>query len=65
MALRKSERVRHVTLSTWLYSSRDTVKVSPDAFVQMAIQLAYYKAHGKCVPTYEVRSHHLSLLLVT
>lgn len=29
------------------------VRVSPDAFVQMAIQLAYYKVHGKCVATYE------------
>ncbi|KAI9598268.1 acyltransferase ChoActase/COT/CPT [Syncephalis fuscata] len=27
--------------------------VSPDAFVQMAIQLAYYRMHGTCRPTYE------------
>ncbi|KAJ3057292.1 Carnitine O-acetyltransferase mitochondrial [Rhizophlyctis rosea] len=27
--------------------------VSPDAFAQMAIQLAYYKLHGKVAPTYE------------
>lgn len=27
--------------------------VSPDAFVQMAIQLAYYKMYGTCRPTYE------------
>lgn len=28
-------------------------KASPDAFVQMAIQLGYYKMHGVCRPTYE------------
>ncbi|TPX36005.1 hypothetical protein SmJEL517_g01797 [Synchytrium microbalum] len=27
--------------------------VSPDAFVQMAIQLGYYKMYGYCKPTYE------------
>jgi carnitine O-acetyltransferase len=27
--------------------------VSPDAFVQMAFQLAYYRMHGTCRPTYE------------
>ncbi|KAJ3248221.1 Carnitine O-acetyltransferase mitochondrial [Chytriomyces hyalinus] len=26
---------------------------SPDAYAQMAIQLAYYKTYGKCVATYE------------
>ncbi|OMJ27082.1 Carnitine O-acetyltransferase, mitochondrial [Smittium culicis] len=26
---------------------------SPDAFTQMIIQHAYYKLHGRCVPTYE------------
>ena len=28
-------------------------KLSPDAFAQMAIQLAYFKMYGKSVPTYE------------
>ncbi|KAI1434538.1 acyltransferase ChoActase/COT/CPT [Xylaria sp. CBS 124048] len=28
-------------------------KVSPDAYVQMIIQLAYYKMFGQCRPTYE------------
>lgn len=31
-------------------------KVSPDAFVQMAIQLAYFKIHGKFAPVYESSS---------
>ena len=29
------------------------LKCSPDAFVQMALQLAFYKLNKKCVPTYE------------
>ncbi|KAJ1553091.1 Carnitine O-acetyltransferase mitochondrial [Cladochytrium tenue] len=29
------------------------LQVSPDAFAQLAIQLAYYKMYGRCVPTYE------------
>lgn len=29
------------------------LKCSPDAFVQMIIQLAYFKMHGICRPTYE------------
>jgi carnitine O-acetyltransferase len=29
------------------------LKLSPDAFAQMAIQLAYFKMYGKAVPTYE------------
>ena len=28
-------------------------KLSPDAAVQMAMQLAYYRLHGECVSTYE------------
>jgi carnitine O-octanoyltransferase len=28
-------------------------KVHPDCFVQMALQLAYFKIHGKLAPTYE------------
>ncbi|KAK9768335.1 Carnitine O-acetyltransferase mitochondrial [Basidiobolus ranarum] len=28
-------------------------RTSPDAFVQMVIQLGYYKMHGVCHPTYE------------
>eukprot|EP00834_Sanchytrium_tribonematis_P006697 NODE_518_length_6556_cov_0.505653.p1 type:complete len:614 gc:universal NODE_518_length_6556_cov_0.505653:3385-5226(+) len=30
-----------------------TFKISPDAYIQMALQLAYFKLHGKVVPTYE------------
>jgi carnitine O-acetyltransferase len=28
-------------------------KLSPDGFVQMALQLAHFKLHGACAPTYE------------
>ncbi|KAL7040782.1 hypothetical protein ACKWTF_000517 [Chironomus riparius] len=28
-------------------------KIHPDCYVQMALQLAYYKMHGKLAPTYE------------
>jgi carnitine O-acetyltransferase len=31
-------------------------KCSPDAYVQMIIQLAYYKMYGQCRPTYESAS---------
>ncbi|CAD5217108.1 unnamed protein product [Bursaphelenchus xylophilus] len=34
------------------------LKCSPDGFMQMAIQLAYYRAHQKFVPTYEAASSH-------
>ncbi|KAB0349745.1 hypothetical protein FD754_014602 [Muntiacus muntjak] len=31
-------------------------KCSPDAFIQVALQLAFYRLHGKLVPTYESAS---------
>jgi carnitine O-acetyltransferase len=34
-------------------------KVSPDAYVQMAMQLAYYKLHGTFTATYETASTRL------
>ncbi|KAI9280397.1 acyltransferase ChoActase/COT/CPT [Sporodiniella umbellata] len=36
--------------TTWV---KKTGKVSPDAFYQMALQLMYYRLHGKCTATYE------------
>lgn len=36
-------------------------RVSPDAFVQLAIQLAYYKQHNKFVQTYEASMTRLYL----
>ncbi|KAJ9056857.1 hypothetical protein DSO57_1028575 [Entomophthora muscae] len=32
---------------------KKTAKTSPDAYIQMAIQLAYFNMYGKCVSTYE------------
>lgn len=34
-------------------------KLSPDAFIQMAMQLAYRRLHGKNTPTYETASTRL------
>ena len=31
-------------------------KVSPDAFVQICLQLTYYRIHRKLAPTYETAS---------
>ncbi|NWZ75540.1 CLAT acetyltransferase, partial [Poecile atricapillus] len=31
-------------------------KISPDAYIQVALQLAFYRCHGKLVPTYESAS---------
>uniref|UniRef100_A0A667WCR9 Choline O-acetyltransferase n=1 Tax=Myripristis murdjan TaxID=586833 RepID=A0A667WCR9_9TELE len=31
-------------------------KMSPDAYIQVALQLAYYRCHGRPVPTYESAS---------
>ena len=36
-----------------------TIKKSPDGVVQMALQLAYYRVHGKVCPTYETATHRL------
>ncbi|XP_052778962.1 carnitine O-palmitoyltransferase 1, liver isoform-like [Mya arenaria] len=33
-----------------------TKRLSPDGYIQMAIQLAYFKLNGKCVKTYESAS---------
>ncbi|SCV74232.1 BQ2448_6664 [Microbotryum intermedium] len=36
-------------------------KQSPDAYCQMALQLAFHKTHGRCVGTYETASTRLFL----
>ncbi|KDE07333.1 hypothetical protein MVLG_02376 [Microbotryum lychnidis-dioicae p1A1 Lamole] len=36
-------------------------KQSPDAYCQMALQLAYHRTHGRCVGTYETASTRLFL----
>lgn len=45
----------------WGKGSIKKCKVSPDAFVQVAIQLAYYKDTGKFVQTYEASMTRLYL----
>ncbi|KAJ3106721.1 Carnitine O-acetyltransferase mitochondrial [Phlyctochytrium bullatum] len=45
-----------LTAVVWDGYGKNLIKkfqVSPDAFAQMAIQLAYFKTYGKCVATYE------------
>jgi carnitine O-acetyltransferase len=37
------------------------VRTSPDATVQMALQLAFYRIHGRPCPTYESASTRLFL----
>ncbi|KAH3680680.1 hypothetical protein WICPIJ_008162 [Wickerhamomyces pijperi] len=56
----KSEMDNH-DVKVWHYNKYGkniikTFKTSPDAFIQMIIQLAHYKLTGKCVPTYEAAS---------
>jgi hypothetical protein len=36
-------------------------KLSPDGYIQMALQLAYRRLHGKGTPTYETASTRLFL----
>ncbi|TPX71179.1 hypothetical protein SpCBS45565_g01373 [Spizellomyces sp. 'palustris'] len=35
---------------------KKSAKVSPDAYMQMALQLAFYRLHGKCAAVYETAS---------
>ncbi|KAH9275992.1 hypothetical protein BSLG_004468 [Batrachochytrium salamandrivorans] len=35
---------------------KKTAKVSPDAFIQMCLQLTYYRLHGACTAVYETAS---------
>lgn len=55
------ETVNSLDIKTFQYyglgkKSIKTFKTSPDAFIQMLIQLGYYKMTGICKPTYESAS---------
>jgi carnitine O-acetyltransferase len=39
-----------------LFRNLRVAKLSPDAYVQMVLQLAYYRLHGKWTATYETAS---------
>lgn len=54
-------RVSNLSIKTWQYfglgkNDIKTFKMSPDSFIQMLIQLAYYKYQGTIRPTYEAAS---------
>lgn len=54
-----SETIKNSDSDVLVYSGygqnfiKKIAKTSPDAYIQMAIQLAYYNIYGKCVSTYE------------
>lgn len=48
---------RHIVLTADMLAA----KLSPDAYIQMAMQLAYRRLHGKGSPTYETASTRLFL----
>lgn len=49
--------MRHIVLTADMLAA----KLSPDAYIQMAMQLAYRRLHGKGSPTYETASTRLFL----
>lgn len=53
LALTKNIDVRYYTFSTYGKDFIKNNKLHPDAFVQMSMQLAYFRLHGKPAPTYE------------
>ncbi|PVU84639.1 hypothetical protein BB560_007298 [Smittium megazygosporum] len=55
-ALDNASASDNLTFKSFGSSFIKTGKVSPDAFIQMCIQLAYYRLHGEVVPTYESAS---------
>lgn len=44
-----------------ILDTKPLAKLSPDAYIQMAMQLAYRRLHGKGTPTYETASTRLFL----
>ncbi|KAJ3057991.1 Carnitine O-acetyltransferase mitochondrial, partial [Quaeritorhiza haematococci] len=52
-ALAEQHELRVVVYEGYGKNLVKKLKCSPDAYAQMAIQLAYYKMNGYCVPTYE------------
>ncbi|XP_063598842.1 peroxisomal carnitine O-octanoyltransferase-like [Penaeus indicus] len=53
LALTKNISVKYYTFSTYGKDFIKSNKLHPDAFVQMSMQLAYIRLHGKPAPTYE------------
>jgi carnitine O-octanoyltransferase len=49
----KSLIVRFEEFTSFGKNQMKELKIHPDCYVQMALQLAYYKLHGKFAPTYE------------
>ncbi|KAI9206579.1 acyltransferase ChoActase/COT/CPT [Polychytrium aggregatum] len=52
-ALIAKEDLRVVAFDGYGKNLIKKLQVSPDAYTQMAMQLAYYRMYGHCVPTYE------------
>lgn len=52
----KQTKINVYTYDGYGGTALKTAKLSPDAAIQMNLQLAYHATHGKCTPTYETAS---------